>query len=83
MLQSVESGSPTSIGFGLAIVHAQLGEHERAIDYLERLERAHLGSIAFIGVDPGLAGLRGNPRYEALLTRVGSPMASAPHTVSK
>jgi serine/threonine protein kinase len=83
MLQQVESGSPTSIAFGLAIIQTQLGDHEKAIDELERMERAHLGSIAFVGVDPCLVALRGHPRYEALLKRVGSPMASAPHTVSQ
>jgi len=35
-----------------------------------------------IGVDPTLRRLSGNPRYEAILRRVGSPMASAAHTTS-
>jgi hypothetical protein len=36
--------------------------------------------VVFIGVDPTLRQLRGNPRYEAILKQVGSPMTSAPHT---
>jgi hypothetical protein len=45
----------------------------------------HTGGCVFLGVDPSLSALRGNPRYEAVLSRVGvAPprMASAAHTVS-
>jgi hypothetical protein len=43
---------------------------------------AHAGGAVFIGVDPTLRRLRGHERYEALLTRVGSPTASTPHPAS-
>ena len=37
---------------------------------------------ATIAVDPTLRRFRGHERFEAILRRVGAPMASAPHTAS-
>ena len=53
--------------FEIARVHVALGEHERALEWLERAasERAH--SIAFLTVDPALVPLRGDPRFEKLV----------------
>jgi TolB-like protein len=76
-------GDPrVAVLFSFAIAHVHLGEAERAIDYLERMVDTHAGGAVFLGVDPTLVKLRGNPRYEAILTRVGTPRASIPHTVS-
>ena len=44
---------------------------------LAGLDDASGGSI-FIGIDPSLAPLRGLPRYEAIVKRVGAPL---PQTV--
>jgi hypothetical protein len=50
------------------------------VDHLEQMADARVGGAVFIGVDPALRRLRGHPRYEAVLRRVGSPMAARPHT---
>ena len=71
-----------AVNFGLAITHLQLGEIDPAIDALEAMVDAHVGGAVFIAVDPTLRTLRGNPRYDAIIRRVGSPMASAAHTTS-
>ena len=73
---------PPSIHFAFAIAHARLGEHDQALDHLEQMVDAHVGGSVFIAVDPTLRLLRGNERYEAVLRRVGTPMASTPHTAS-
>ena len=65
--------------FSFAVAHCQLGEFDRALDHLERMVDAHSGGSVFIGVDSTLARLRGLPRFEALLKRVGAPQ---PHTAS-
>jgi serine/threonine protein kinase/tetratricopeptide (TPR) repeat protein len=82
MLEKVSGQAPSGIHFGFAIIHQQLGETERALDHLEQMVDAHVGQSVFIGVDPMLRSLRGNERFEAILRRVGSPMASVPHTAS-
>ena len=71
-----------AVHFGFAICHLKLGETDSALDHLEKMVEAHVGGVVFIGVDPTLRQLRGNQRYEAILKRVGSPMASAPRTAS-
>ena len=67
----------------LAITHAVLGERDAALAQLEKLVAARAGGSVFIAVDPALRQFRGDDRFEALLKRVGTPMASAPHTTSR
>jgi serine/threonine protein kinase/tetratricopeptide (TPR) repeat protein len=69
--------------YNYGVVFAQLGRFEDAMHHLEMLVERRHGGPAFFGVDPALGPLAGQPRYEALLTRIGvprSPMASTPHT---
>jgi hypothetical protein len=73
---------PPSLLFSVAIARYQVGDTERAIDDLERMVNAHVGGVVFIGIDPVLSALKGNPRYDALVKRVGLPTVSAPRTVS-
>ena len=80
-LMDAAGGGPP-IYFAYAIVHKLLGNDETAIDYLERMVDAHVGGVVFMGVDRVLSGLKGNPRYDALIQRAGLPMALAPHTTS-
>jgi hypothetical protein len=81
LLEVLEGASPMVI-FPLAIVHCLLGNNDRSIDYLERMVDANIGAVVFIGVDPVTGSLRGNPRFEALLTRAGVPKVSAARTAS-
>jgi len=82
MREALTGVTAPAVNFGLAITHLQLGEIDPAIDALEAMVDAHVGGAVFIGVDPTIRTLRGNPRYDAILRRVGSPMASAAHTAS-
>jgi len=54
-----------------AIVHAGLGERDQAIDWLERAYEERDSHLPFLNVDPRLRNLRQEPRFEALLKRVG------------
>ncbi|MDQ3115163.1 MAG: tetratricopeptide repeat protein [Verrucomicrobiota bacterium] len=55
----------------LALVEAQVGEHERAIERLERLLRTPYGAypvtVAKLQVDPNWDPLRQHPRFKAIL----------------
>jgi serine/threonine-protein kinase len=57
----------------LAVILLALGERGRALEALERAqaERAHW--LAFILVDPALAPLQGEARFEQVVKRVGVP----------
>ena len=82
LTQMTAANPSPAVHFGFAICYVELGQTDAAVDHLEKMVDAHVGGSVFIGVDPTLRQLRGNPRYDALLKRVGSPMASAPHTAS-
>ena len=83
LMGSCDTQTHPSRHFAFAISHVHIGERERAIEHLERMVDAHAGGAVFIAVDPTLKQLRGHERFEALLRRVGTPMASAPHTASR
>jgi tetratricopeptide (TPR) repeat protein len=76
---------PPIIHFVLAVAHQNLGHVDQALDHVERMADEHTGGCVFLGVDPILSSLRGQPRYEAVLNRVGVALprtASAAHTTS-
>jgi serine/threonine-protein kinase len=65
---------PASADFACAVLHAKLGEVERALDHVERMIDAHVGAVVFLGIDPCLSTLHGHPRYDALMQRAGVPL---------
>ncbi len=71
--------------YNYAVVMSRLGRTDEAMAHLTALVDNQLGSVIFLAVEPALAGLRGRPDFDALLTRIGAPhppTASAPHTAS-
>ena len=58
-------------------IQVGLGENDRAIEYLERSyeERSHW--LIYLHLDPGMDGLRDNPRFQHLLRRIGLPAVMA------
>ena len=81
-LEQMRAAGVNAAHFGFAIGCLKVGDRNGAIDHLEQMVEGHAGGSVFIGIDPTLRELRGDERYEALLRKVGSPMASAPHTTS-
>jgi TolB-like protein/lipoprotein NlpI len=53
----------------IAIVHLALGEHDTALDWLERVE-ADRGAMVFLKADPIYDPLRDDPRFHRLLRRM-------------
>jgi len=57
--------------YGLALIYVGLGDHDEALNWLEQGYREHDGfNIGPIRVDPLLAPLHGDPRFEALAEKV-------------
>ena len=52
-------------------IHAQLGEHGLAMDFLERAYRERNVQVVGLKVDPALDPLRSTYRFQSLLTRAG------------
>lgn len=55
-----------------------LGDHDAAIDWLERAYREHDRALVWMTVHPRLDPLRGDPRFDAIVRRVTAPSAAAP-----
>ena len=56
--------------YDLALVHAALGERDAAIEWLRRAYDERYGPLVFLGVDPDIDGVRGDPRFDALVARI-------------
>jgi hypothetical protein len=55
----------------LAMLKAQLGEIDDALDWLEQSRRQHESNLLDVNVRPGLDPLRGDPRFVAIVERSG------------
>ena len=56
---------------GLAMAHAHLGDTSVALDYLERAYEERVGWMLLAPREPALDILRDEPRYKALMTKIG------------
>ena len=54
-----------------AWAHAERGDTDRAFALLEQAVAARDGQVMFLGVQPAWDGLRDDPRFSAVLQRVG------------
>jgi eukaryotic-like serine/threonine-protein kinase len=54
-------------------IHIGLGEHERAIEYLEKSYEEHSHWLIYLHIDPSMDRLRDDPRFQSLLRRIGLP----------
>jgi hypothetical protein len=57
----------------IAEVYAKLGDRGQALTYLEKGLAEHSGDMVFINVEPGFDSIRDDPRFKALIRRVGFP----------
>jgi serine/threonine protein kinase/Tfp pilus assembly protein PilF len=75
ILQEAESawkpGDPLS--HFIAGVHARLGEKDAAFEWLEKAFQEHESFLVYFKVHPLFEGLRGDPRFDALVKRIGIP----------
>ena len=63
-----------------ALIHAGLGDTDRAIDWLEKACEARECWLIWLGTEPKLDALRPDPRFINLMERVGIPrLESATH----
>lgn len=58
---------------GLALVHAGLGDRDAAFEQLERAYLEREPGLVYLAIKPGVRELRGDPRFEDLVERLGLP----------
>ncbi len=59
--------------FRIAMVHIGLGETDRAFEWLQKALEARDWQMSLLKVEPTFDGLRSDPRFAALVERVGLP----------
>jgi len=57
--------------FDMALVYSGLGENDEAFKWLEKAYADHSTEMIYFKVDPMLASLHSDPRYQSLLHRMG------------
>jgi len=57
---------------GIAVIHAVLGDLDRAFEWLDRAVAERDSALVWLDVNPRLDPLRGDPRFAALLARVAA-----------
>ena len=62
--------------YGIACLQAQRGNADDAFEWLERSLENREWQLTFLATEPALDPLRGDPRFEVLLERVGLPPAA-------
>jgi hypothetical protein len=72
-LAELESKYATGFLFQIAQVHAWRGDHDAAFAWLERACHEHDAGITRLRSDLVLDRIRDDPRYEALVKKVGFP----------
>jgi len=55
-----------------ALLYAGLGDKEAALRWLERGAESG-ASLLYLGIDPAFRSLRGEPRFKAVLKKIGLP----------
>ena len=56
--------------YAIALIHAGLGDRDRALGWLERGYGAHSPGMIYLRVDPRLDDLRSDPRFVSLMGRM-------------
>jgi hypothetical protein len=62
----------------IAEVYAHAGNKSAALDWLERDYESRRSGVTYLGVDPFFKPLKSEPRFVALLKKIGMTYTSAP-----
>jgi serine/threonine protein kinase/tetratricopeptide (TPR) repeat protein len=63
-------GNDFAYAFEIALAYLHLSDRERALDWLERSEKARTHSFNLIEPDPRLTSLQSTPRYQRLIEKL-------------
>lgn len=74
LLEERRSREPEiTLTMDFALAHLALGEHDRSLDYLEKAVEERLGMMVFMKSFFAVEEVQPNPRFKAILDRVGLP----------
>lgn len=64
--------------YEIALIHFAIGEHDRAFEWFERAFEERSGWLPYLNAEPRLDHIRGDPRFNALVSRSGLGLKSKP-----
>ena len=71
VMEGAERGELNSAA--IAFILLRLGEKEKAIRWLEKVFDSHTTDLIYLNIDPQYDPIRADPRFQALVRRVGLP----------
>jgi non-specific serine/threonine protein kinase len=71
LIEKFKAAAGKSLSYTIASVYARLNEKEEAFSYLEKSFSLRDRSLSGISIEPEFDNLRGEPRFQAMLRRVG------------
>jgi TolB-like protein/Flp pilus assembly protein TadD len=77
-LEATKHGNEPGVAPDIAFDYAVLGDTGRAVDWLEKAYELRDPNMPYIGVMPVYDPLRSEPRFQALLRKMGLPTTSPP-----
>jgi hypothetical protein len=69
ILRELEQSGLTEKFYDIAVIHAGLGDKDRAFEWLERCYAERSRHLTFLKVAPVVDSLRSDPRFSELLRR--------------
>lgn len=78
----IESSLTPMTPFGLAVIHAELGETDEAFRWLEAAFESRFSWMPWMAVYPTLSSLHDDPRYAEMVSRLDLPEPWEPASVS-
>ncbi|MCM2316453.1 MAG: tetratricopeptide repeat-containing serine/threonine-protein kinase, partial [Thermoanaerobaculia bacterium] len=73
LIDAMLRGQDAESAFGLGWAYIARGDRDEALRWLEISRQRHAVWVPWVGVDPEFASLRGDPRFTAILTKIGVP----------
>ena len=73
-----ENTHSIDVPVGIAVMYAQLGDRDRAFEWLNEAVERRVSIVTSINVEPTLDSLHDDPRWDALLRRIGLPKVQPP-----
>jgi serine/threonine-protein kinase len=73
VVEELQARSGYVPAFYTAAIYAQLHDEATTLEWLERAYQERSETLLYLSVDPLVDSLRGDPRFDALLVRIGLP----------
>jgi tetratricopeptide (TPR) repeat protein len=75
--EKARAGDGDVISSTVALLYCELGEKQKALDWLERALASHTRDLVYLNVEPQYDVIRNEPRFQAVLAKMKFPPKSS------